>query len=131
MISGLSMFVLLLLWWLLSMVSAWWTQHTLDATYEFPRISQTDAVVYPGDTSTHPSHYLFLNLNGAVLIIELPHGDSAHARIYKGPTIFSDNADQVPITGEFKVVNGTVEMLVHIQDRTILYVFDGTQFKPQ
>ena len=66
-----------------------------------------------------------------MLIIELPHGDSAHAKIYKGPTIFSDNADQVPITGEFKVVNGTIEMLVHIQDRTILYVFDGTQFKPQ
>src|SRR5712691_11784407 len=114
-ISGLSMFVLLLLWWLLTWVSAWWTQHQLDATYEYPRISQVDAVVYPGDTSTHPSHYLFLNLNGVVLIIELPHGDSAHAKIYKGPTIFSDNADQVPITGEFKVVNGTFEMLVHIQ----------------
>src|ERR1700694_3549509 len=39
-ISGLSMFVLLLLWWLLSMAVAWWTQHQLDATYEFPRISQ-------------------------------------------------------------------------------------------
>ena len=130
-ISGLSMIVLLLLWWLLSMAGSWWTQHQLDSTYQFPRISQADAVVYPGDTTEHPSHYLFLNLNGTVLIIELPHGDSTHARIYKGPTIFSDNANQVPITGEFKVVNGTVEMLVHIQDRVILYIFDGTQFKPQ
>jgi hypothetical protein len=84
-----------------------------------------------GDTTQHPSHYLFLNLRGTVLIVELPHGDSAHARIYKGPTLFAADADQVPITGEFKVVNGKVEMLVHIQDQTILYVFDGTQFKPQ
>jgi len=129
-ISGLSMIVLLLLWWLLSMAVAWWNQHQLDATYEFPRISQADAVVYPGDTPQHPSHYLFLNLNGTVMIIELPHGDSAHARVYKGPTLFDANADQVPVTGEFRVVNGRVEMLVHIQDRVILYIFDGTQFQP-
>src|SRR5260370_3048038 len=49
-ISGSSMMVLLLLWWLLSVASAWWTQHQLDTTYEFPRVSQADAVVYPGDT---------------------------------------------------------------------------------
>ena len=130
-ISGLSMIVLLLLWWLLSWASAWWTQHNLDTTYEFPRISQADAVVYPGDIAQHPSHYLFLNLQGTVLIVELPHGDSAYARIYKGPTLFSSQADQIPVTGEFRVVNGKVEMLVHIQDQTILYIFDGTQFKPQ
>ena len=123
--------VLLLLWWLLSVAVGWWTEHQLDTTYEFPRVSQTDAVVYPGDTTQHPSHYLFLNLQGTVLIVEVPQGDSAHTRIYKGPTIFSDNADQVPVTGDFKVVNGQVEMLVHIQDRIILYINDGTQFKPQ
>jgi hypothetical protein len=130
-ISGLSMIVLLLLWWLLSWASAWWSQHQLDSTYEFPRISQADAVVYPGDTAEHPSHYLFLNLNGTVTIIELPHGDSSHARVYKGPTLFDANADQVPVTGEFRVVNGKIEMLVHIQERIILYVFDGKQFQPQ
>src|ERR1051326_6958295 len=92
----------------------------------FPVFSE----VYPGDTAEHPSHYLFLNLNGTVLIVELPHGDSAKARIYKGPTLFDANADQIPITGEFRVVNGKIEMLVHIQDKVILYVNDGTQFKP-
>jgi len=130
-ISGLSMMVILLLWWLLSMAVNWWTQNQLNATYEFPRVSQADAVVYPGDTADHPSHYLFLNLQGTVLIIELPHGDSAKARIYKGPTLFDANADQIPITGEFRVVDGKVEMLVHIQDKTILYINDGAQFKPQ
>jgi hypothetical protein len=130
-ISGLSMIVMLLLWWLLSLAPGWWTEHQLDATYEFPRVSQADAVVYPGDSAAHPSHYLFLNLNGTVLIIELPHGDSAKARIYKGPTLFSDNADQIPVTGEFRVVNSKLELLVHIQDRVILYLNNGTQFIPQ
>jgi hypothetical protein len=75
--------------------------------------------------------YIFLNLHSTVEIIELPHGDAAHARIYKGPTLFSDNADLIPVTGEFKVVNGKMKMLVHIQDQTIVYINDGTQFKPQ
>ncbi len=113
------------------MLGNWWTERQLDATYGFPRTYQVDAIVYPGDTSDHPSHYIFLNLNGTMEIIELPHGDAAHARIYKGPTLFSDNADLIPVTGEFKVVNGKVEMLVHIQDQTIVYINDGTQFKPQ
>jgi hypothetical protein len=130
-ISGLSMMVLIALWAGLSWVASWIATNQVNATYEYPRVSQADAVVYPGDTSEHPSHYLFLNLNGTVLIVELPHGDSAKARIYKGPTLFSDNANQIPVTGEFRVVNGKIEMLVHIQDQVILYVNDGTEFKAQ
>lgn len=128
---GIGMIVMLALYVGFQMLGNWWTEHQLDATYGFPRTYQVDAIVYSGDTSDHPSHYIFLNLSGTVEIIELPHGDSAHARIYKGPTLFSDHADLIPIIGEFKVVNGKVEMLVHIQDQTIVYVNDGTQFKPQ
>ena len=130
-ISGVSMIVVVLLWAGLTWLSSWWTNNQLNATYEYPRISQADAVVYPGDTTDHPSHYLFLNLQGTVLIVEFPHGDAAHARIYKSVTLYSDNAEQVPITGEFRVVNGKIEMLVHIQDKIILYINNGTQFIPQ
>lgn len=130
-ISGVSMLVLLALWVLLSWLTSWIAANQLNATYEFPRISQADAVVYPGDTSDHPSHYLFLNLQGTVLIIELPHGDSSKAKVYTGPILYDANADQIPVTGEFRVVNGKVEMLVHIQDKVIVYVNDGRQFKAQ
>jgi hypothetical protein len=126
---GMAFMVVLFICWTLAV--NWWTAHQLDATYGFPRTYQTDAVVYSGDSADHPSHYIFMNLNGSVLIIELPHGDSAHARIYKGPTIFSDNAPSIPVTGEFKVVNSKEEMLIHIQGQVIVYVNDGTQFKPQ
>ena len=68
-------------------------------------------VIYPGDTAEHPSYYLFLNLQGTVLIVEFPHGNAARARVYRGPTLFSDQADQIPVTGEFRVVNGRIEML--------------------
>ena len=129
-ILGIGMALMLGLWAGLIWASNWWTQHQLDATYGFPRTYQVDAVIYAGDTADHPSHYIFLNLNGTVQIIELPHGDSAHARIYKGPTIFSDQGALVPVTGEFKNVGGKVEMLIHIQNQLVVYVNDGTQFKP-
>lgn len=128
---GIGMIAALLLVWLFSAIGSWWQEHQLEVTYGYPRTFQTDAVVYPGDSTIHPSHYIFLNLNGTVEIIELPHGDSAKAKIYRGPTIFADNPDQVPVTGEFRDVNGKVEMLVHIQTQTIIYINDGTQFKPQ
>lgn len=130
-IFGIGMMLMLFMYVGYTAFTNWWTNHQLDTTYEYPRVFQADAVVYPGDSSQHPSHYLFLNLQGTILIVELPHGDSSKSRIYKGPTIYSDNADQFPVTGEFRVVNGKIEMLVHIQDRIILYINDGTQFIPQ
>ncbi len=125
------MLVLLLLWAGISWLATWVQNNQINATYEYPRVFQADAVVYPGDTSEHPSHYFFINLKGVVSIVEFVHGDPTQARVYKGPTLFDANADQIPVTGEFRVVNGTVEMLVHIQDKVILYVFNGKQFQPQ
>ncbi len=99
----------------------------------FPRTYQTDQVVGHQDSTDHPSHFIFLNLNGHVLIIELPAGDSSHAKIYQGPTLITDNASSVPVTGEFKDVNGDgkIDMIVHIGDQRIIYLNDGTQFKLQ
>jgi hypothetical protein len=128
---GVGMVAVLMLFTGLSDLNSWWANHQLDATYGMPRTYQTDAIIYPGDSAAHPSHYIFLNLGGTVMIIELPHGDETHARIYKGPTIFSDDSASVPVTGDFREVNGREEMLVHIQDETLIYVNDGTQFRPQ
>src|SRR6266567_7411149 len=130
-ILGIGMALMLGLYLGLTWVATWWANHQLDATYGFPRTYQIDAVVYPGDSPEHPSHYIFLNLSGTVQVIEFPHGDSAHARIYKGPALLSDTPALVPVTGEFKNVNGKVEMLIHIQSQVISYVNDGTQFRPQ
>jgi hypothetical protein len=128
---GFGMVIMVLLFIGVTAFSNWWNTHQSDATYGFPRTYQTDAIVYPGDSAAHPSHYIFLNLEGTVIIIELPHGDPAHARDYRGPTLFSDHADLIPVTGDFRQVNGKEEMLVHIQDETLIYVNDGTHFQPQ
>jgi hypothetical protein len=130
-ILGLGMILALVLWIGASEALAWWTNHQLDVTFGMPRISQADALVYPADTQAHPSHYIFLNLNGTIMIVELPRGDSAHARIYKGPSVYSDNPSYTPVTGEFQHVDGKIKMIVRVGDQSFVYVNDGTQFKPQ
>lgn len=116
-----------------SHVIAWWNDHQLDATYGYPRTYQVNAVVGDGDSVSHPTHFIFLNLNGRVEIIEIPP-DASRSRIYSGPTLYIDNADQTPVTADFTAVkgDGKVDMVVHIGDQNILYLNDGTgQFTPQ
>lgn len=128
---GMTMMVVLFISW--TLISNWWTSHQLDATYGFPRTYQVDEVVGHSDSTDHPTHFIFLNLSGHVIITELPGGDISKAKIYSGPQIFADNPASVPVTGEFKDVNGDgkTDLIVHIGEQRIVYLNDGTQFKLQ
>jgi hypothetical protein len=132
-ILGVGMILMLALWVLGSYALSWWNNHQLDSTYGMPRTYQTDQVVGHSDSTGHPTHFVAINLNAHIIIIEIPGGDSQHARIYSGPTLFSDNGDTIPVTLEFYDVNGDgkVDMIVHVGDQKIVYLNDGTQFKPQ
>jgi hypothetical protein len=85
------------------------------------------------DSADHPTHFLAVNLHAKVTIIEIPGGNSLHARIYSGPSLLADNGATVPVTLEFNDENGDskIDMIVHIGDQKIIYLNDGTQFKPQ
>ncbi|HLX58010.1 MAG TPA: hypothetical protein VKR83_13390 [Ktedonobacteraceae bacterium] len=128
----LGMMMMALLAVTFSAIGSWWQIHQQDVTYGRPRTFQVDAVVGHNDSPANPSHFIFLNLNRHVVIIELPGGDPAHARIYSGPTLFGDGQDLTPVTAEFRDVNGDgrPDMIVHIQDQTLVYINDGTQFRP-
>jgi hypothetical protein len=132
-ILGLGMLLTIGLWVGGSFVISWWNNHQLDSVYGMPRTFQTDQVVGHDDSADHPTHFIAVNLNSRITVIEIPGGDSAHARIYAGPTLFSDNGSSIPVTLAFSDVNGDgkIDMVVHIGDQRIVYVNDGTQFKVQ
>jgi|SRR5581483_4431925 len=129
---GVGMILMLALVVCLSMFSTWWQQHQNDVTYGRPRTYQVDAVVGHQDSASRPSHFIFMNFNRHVLIIEFPGGDTAHALIYTGPALLGDGGDLIPVTGEFRDVNGDghLDMIVHIQDQTIVFINDGAKFRP-
>lgn len=129
----LGMIIMAIMAFAFSALGAWWQVHQDDATYGRPRTFQVDAVVGHNDSPSNPTHFTFINLNRHVIIIELPGGDPSHARIYSGPTLFGDGQDLTPITAEFRDVNsdGKPDMIIHIQDQRLVYINDGTQFRPQ
>ncbi len=116
-----------------SAIGNWWQVHQDDVTYGRPRTFQINAVVGHNDSPSNPSHFVFMNLNRHIVIIELPGGDPSHARIYSGPTLFGNGQDLTPVTAEFVDVNGDgkPDMIVKIQDQRLVYINDGTQFRPQ
>ena len=116
----------------LTSLASWWKVHQDDMQYGRPRTFQFDAVVGHNDSPTNPTHFILINLNRHIQIIELPGGDVTHARIYSGPVLFGDGQDLTPITGEVRDVNGDgkPDLIVHIQDQQLVFINDGTQFRP-
>jgi hypothetical protein len=131
-IFGIGMLAMLVLWTLGSQLVNWWSVTQEDWHYGRPRIYQTDAVVGHNDSTANPSHFIALNLNRHVVIIELLGGDPSKAKIYSGPTLLGDGQDLTPITLSFKDVNGDglPDMLVHMQDQTFVMINDNGQFRP-
>jgi hypothetical protein len=132
-IFGVGMLAMLALWTGLSMLVGWWQVHQDDATYGRPRTFQTDAAVgHNNDSATNPSHFIAINLNRHILIIELPAGDSTKAKLYNGPTLLGDGQDLTPVTLTFKDVNGDrlPDMVIHVQEQTLVLVNDQASFRP-
>jgi hypothetical protein len=131
-IVGLALLVMLLGFLALSWLGTWWQTQTNDWTFGRPRTFQVDQVVGHQDSPQHPSHFIALNLNRQVLVIELPGGNPAKALIYTGPTLVGDGQDLTPITLTFVDVkgDGKPEMEIHILDQVIVFHNTGSKFVP-
>ncbi len=116
----------------LGAVGSWWHTQSNDSTYGRPRTFQIDAVVGHSDSLAHPSHFIALNLNRHVIVIELPGGTVSNAVIYTGPILLGDGQDLTPVTLSFADVNGDgrPDMALHILDQQIIYLNNGTRFVP-
>jgi len=128
---GVGMIVTLALWMLGSMLIHWWNAVQDDWHYGYPRTFQIDVRVGHND-DVAASHFIAENLNRHIVIIEFPGGDPTKAKDYVGPTLFGDGQDVTPVTLSFKDVNGDgkLDMIVHIQDQTFVFLNDGVQFRP-
>ncbi len=129
---GVGMTVALLVWMIISAFIGWFTTVMDDIHYGRPRTFQIDAWVGHNEQSGTPSHFIALNLNRHIEIIELPGGDASHARVYMGPQLYGANDDLTPVTLKFIDVNHNhkPDMLVTFQATHIVFINDQGEFRP-
>ncbi len=130
---GLGMLIMLLGWVAFSSLENWWQTTQDDWRYGRPRTFQADAVVgHNHDAPDHPSHFLALNLNRHILVIELPADDPSKARIYSGPVLLGQGQELTPVTLSFQDVNGDgkPDLLVWVGDTHVVFLNDGGGFRP-
>lgn len=129
-IIGVGLMIMLLGFMALSWLGNWWTTTTNDWIYGRPRTYQTDHVVGHNDSPQNPSHFIALNLNRHVLVIEFPGGDASKALTYLGPVLLGDGQDLVPVTLSFEDCNGDgkPDLNVHIGDQVIVFLNANGKF---
>ncbi len=100
--------------------------------YGYPRTYQANAVVGHHDSTEHPSHFIALNLDGQIEVIEFPGGDVSQAKIYLGPRLSGPHADLVPVTLLFVDTrhNHLLDMLIQVQGETFVFHNANGQFHP-
>lgn len=127
-IIGLSLLVLSLGIMAFNALANWWQRHTDDVTYGMPRTFQTDQYVGHGDSSRHPDHFIALNLNGTVEIMEINPQDIKLDHAY-----YITNTDPLnPVTLTFPTIDGKQYMYISIGEPNSAYsvamVNDGKEF---
>lgn len=129
---ALGMVCMLLLWILISAVLTWCTTTLDDLHYGRPRTYQTDAWVGHNEQTGTPSHFIVVNLNRHIEIIEIAGDDPAHTHIYSGPQLYGPHDDLTPVTISFVDVTGnhTPDMVVTFQGTHLVWINDQGQFRP-
>ncbi len=129
---GLALLFMLVGWIGLSALGSWWQTTSDDWHYGRPRTFQLDAVVGHSDSASNPSHFVALNLNRHVEIIELSGGDVTKAHIYTGPTLIGDRQELAPVTLSFHDVtgDGKPDMIIAVGESRYVYVNDNAAFRP-
>jgi hypothetical protein len=122
--------VMIIGWIALTQLGTWWTNQQNQWAFGYPRLFQTDAVVGHGDSPSHPSHFIAINLDRQIIVIEIPGGNAAKAKIYIGPTLIGDGQELIPVTVTFEegAKPGKPDMYIHIGDQVIVFLNDGTKF---
>ena len=128
---GLALLIMLVGFFALSALGSWWQIQQDDWHYGRPRTAQYDAVVgHGGDSAAYPSHFIALNLDRQIIVIELPAGNPAKAVTYLGPMLVGDGEDLLPVTLSFEDRNGDgkPDLTIHLGDQLIVFLNTGKQF---
>ncbi|MGI8588910.1 MAG: hypothetical protein ACR2M0_14690 [Chloroflexia bacterium] len=100
-----------------------------DMQYGRPRTTHLDAYVgHAGEQAGQPTHFIAMNLDRRIVLVELPGGDTKNATTITGPYLFGDNEDLTPAKLSAEDVNGDgqPDLILMIKNEELVYINDKT-----
>jgi hypothetical protein len=95
-----------------------------DLRYGRPRTAQLDGFVGHGETPSHPTHLMAMNLNRQVIVVELPGGDPTKTHTIAGPYLFGADEDLTPVILSLRDIDGDgqADLLLDVRREQIVYL---------
>lgn len=114
---------------IMSPVLSWGRTKLDDIRYGRPRTIQTTAFVGHDEANGLPSHFVAMNLERRVVILEMPGGDATKTRTIVGPYLFGAGEDLTPVLLRFEDVNADKrpDMLVNVKQEEMVYINDAAE----
>ncbi len=102
-----------------------------DVRYGRPRTMQLSEYVGHNERLGQPSHFIAMNLNRRVVVIELPGGDSSKAQTLQGPYLFGAHEDLTPVTLRVDDVNKDKQgdLVIAVKNEEVIYINAGDSFR--
>ncbi len=124
------MLLLLVIYAVMGSVVGWSREKLDDIRYGSTRTFHIDAVVGHNDGAGTPSHFIAMNMNRQVMIIQIPGGDTSQVRTITGPYLVGAGEDKTPVLLSFEDVNkdGTRDMIVNVKNEAIVFLNRDGQF---
>ncbi len=107
-----------------------WAMKTADdLQYGYPRTTQEDHDV-GHEQAGMPSHFVAMNLQGQITVVELPGGNLKGAQVLVGPRLLGKGADLAPVRLAFVGDSQHPDLVVVVQSMQVRFHTTGTSYRP-
>ena len=114
----------------LVIVTGWSRIWMDDVRYGRPRTQHLSGTVGHNEGSGEPTHFIAMNLNRRIIVVELPGGDATKAQVLQGPYLFGANEDLTPVTLRLQDVNDDAknDLVLSVTREEVIYINTGENF---
>ena len=126
---GVGMLVTVLVLLVSQVVVPWGMKTADDVHYGYPRTTQEDHYV-GHEQAGMPSHFVAMNLQGQITVVELPGGNLKGAQLLVGPRLLGPGADLAPVRLGFVGDSQHPDLVVTVQSVQVRFHNTGTSYRP-
>jgi hypothetical protein len=113
------------------LVTGWSKTWIDDLRYGRPRTQHLSGTVGHNENTGEPTHFIAMNLNRRIMVVELPGSDATKAQVLQGPYLFGANEDLTPVTLRLQDINGDAknDLVLSVKQEEVIYINTGQSFR--